>query len=932
MALSAYVLPQVIVYQEFANQPAAIAQTQWACIVGPQYDLHRYAVTAEQAGTLVSSTYDPENAACYPWPSMVAGNVVDFSYTEVTIADALLQYFHDPAGDTSVERWVGPNKNRIRATSQIFQTANGYSRSAALLRDVQVGDAIQLLASACGSPVILLANIVGLVADELAAIIEQAAVDTNNRHSTGAAATGTQTGGTLNEVVIDTVDGATYDGLAAGYPTDIYTVQVIGGGSGGVGSSAILKVTSGSGTDDQAAVTPAAFGAATYIGTRGLKVTFNNNGTSSSPDIDQVDFLLGQIFTFHVSQAFTPPTVLSGGVYNGATDTTYIITVTTGGEFASAPQVTVTTTTGVDLSGPTPVPTSGGAVIIGTQGTTIAFTGASGLCTGDRYYVPVVASQPGPVRTLILDRNLPEGLRGECLVGSSESSEPGGPPDLDVTLYIKKTIQVPENRAGFAPLVNWSQTAEEICMQSDIVSYDASWAIGGVLQPLPVKNGAVYITHRDLVMANSYTVGTVPDTTTTPAGTVDPDNPLAYGIYKALQNSGGQAVKYLGVGGTTSGPTLADWNLALGLLVGRTDVYGLVPLTQDEAVGQAFQAHVDSQSAPNKGRWRNCWLNQALPSTLAIYTANASGQPLLATIELSVGVPGTQYTTLESIGANFITKGVHVGDIVRALYTSDGFGNQTYSEFAVQSVLNQETILLATGPNAPVTVPAMFQVWRNPNADALAAEAATFPGTYSDRRVKLIWPDQVGDAGVIMPGYFLCAALAGLRSGVLPHQGLTNVEIKGFDDLSRTTQFFTSDQLDVLAASGYWIVTQDTNTGTVYSRQQLTTGDQTNINLREDSVTSNMDNLSYNFLNIMSPYIGRGNVTPTMITLLNGDLIGMIAQFKNTIASNILGPQILTGKIVSLAPDPVYRDRIDCTINITLPYPLNNLILHLVAV
>ena len=932
MALSAYVLPQVIVYQEFANQPAAIAQTQLACIVGPQYDLHRYAVAAEKDGTLVSSTYDPANQTCFGWPSLTPGNVVDEGYTEVTMENALLQYFYDPAGDASVEKWVGPNKNRFRAASQIFQTANGYSRSASLLRDVQAGDTVKLLASACGSPITVIANVIGLVADELVAIVEPATHDPNNKAPTTASATGSQTAGTLNEVEITSVNGASYDGLAAGYPSEVYTVTVIGGGAGGVGSSAILSVTSASGTDNQAAITPANFGSPTDIGTRGLKVTFDNSGASSSPDIDQVDFLIGQTFVFRVSQLFVPCSAASSGVYNGATDTTYIVTVTTGGLFAAKPQITVSTTTGVDISGPTQVLVSAGAVVVGTQGVQIAFTGAQGLCTGDRYYIPVTAKQPGAVRTIILDRNLPEGMRGECEVGSSSSSEPGGPPDLDVTIYINKTIQVPQDRQGYAPLVNWTQTATEICLEPGIIAYDASWQVGGILQPLPVMNGTVYITHRDLVLANSHAVGTVSSTSATPAGIVDPDNPLAYGIYKALQNSNGQAVKYVAVNGGVTGPALADWNTALGLLVGRNDVYGLVPLTQDKAVGQAFQAHVDSQSSPTKGRWRCCWLNQVLPSTLPIYTKDSSGHPLLATISLSSGVPGTQYTTLESPGANFITQGVRVGDIVRTLYTSDGFGNQSYSEFAIQSILNQETLLLATGPSSPVTVPSKFEVWRNPNADALATEAATFPGVYSDRRVKLVWPDVVGDAGVTMPGYFLCAALAGLRSGVLPHQGLTNVEVKGFDDLSRTTQFFTSDQLDVLAASGYWIVTQDTNTGTVYTRQQLTTGDQSDINMREDSVTSNMDNLSYNFLQIMAPYIGRGNVTPTMIKLLQGDLIGMIAQFKNTIASNTLGPQIITGQIVSLAPDTVYRDRIDCTINITLPYPLNNLVLYLVAV
>jgi hypothetical protein len=931
--MPAYVLPQVLVFQEFAQQPAALVQPQFACILGEQFDLHRYDAASEKSGIKVSGTYDPGVETCYGWPGRRPGGVVDETYTRVFFDNALLQYFHDPSGDPSVINWVAPGKNRIRADSKIFQTANGYTRSAELLRDVRAGDHVKLLASACASPVTLYANVVGLVADVLAAVVDAAASDIDNQGALSADVTGAQTAGPVNTVEMSSLDGSLYDGLADGYPQETYTIEVIGASVDGDATTAILKVTSASGLDNQAAVTPAAFGAPTTIGARGLKVTFDTTGTSSSsgPPVDPDDLLLGQIFTVEVSQAFSPPVPASGGTYAGLSDTTYIVEVTRGGAFGGTnPQVTVTTTTGIDISGPTDVPAAATDIAIGTNGTLIQFAGTA-MNKGDRYYVPVVAQRAGAVRTLVLDRNLPDAMRGVCAPSSSSA---GPPPDLDLTLYIVKNIEVTANRIGFAPLVNWTQSDTELCLQPGIVAYDAEWQSGGTLVALPVEDGEVYLQYRDRRPENCVAVGTINDAGQIPAvaGTVHPDNPLAFGLYKALENGNGEDVKYLAV--CSSSPvTLDDWLAALDILVGRNDIYSLAPLTQDKDVLDAVLAHCESQSAPEKGRWRICWLNLAATPVIPIYVNSVinPADPILATITDDPDTAGTQYTWLEASGEEFITKGVRAGDTVRALYTSDGFGNYTYSEFLVDAVLNEETIRLASGPASPVNVPSKIEIWRSLTKNELAENLALNPGLFSSRRAYLVWPDQVGNAGLTFPGYFLCAGLAGLRGGVLPHQGLTNVEIKGFDDLSRTVDYFSSSQLDTLAGAGYWIVTQDPNDGTVYTRHQLSTGDQSDLNMKEQNITTNMDSISYAFLNRMKVFIGRGNVTPTMLQILKGEILAIIEQFKNTIVSNQLGPQILSAVILEIKPDDLLKDRIVARISIDMPEPFNNLELHLIA-
>jgi len=305
---------------------------------------------------------------------------------------------------------------------------------------------------------------------------------------------------------------------------------------------------------------------------------------------------------------------------------------------------------------------------------------------------------------------------------------------------------------------------------------------------------------------------------------------------------------------------------------------------------------------------------------------------VLATIEDDPDTGGSQYTYVEVVDGLLITNGVRAGDTLRALYTSDGMGGTTYSEFVVDAVINEETLRLLAGPAAPVTVASKVEIWRTLTKTELATVQATKPGLFSSRRAYLVWPDQLGDAGLTVKGYYLCAALAGLRSGVLPHAGLTNVEILGFDDLSRVDPFFSANQLDTMAASGYWIVIKDNNDGSVYTRHQLSTGNQDSLFEKEQNITTNLDDISKLFLARMKQFIGRGNVTPTMIDIIRGEILAVISLLKNTNTSNRVGPQILSATIKELNVHPTLRDRVVARIELELPFPLNNIELHLVAI
>ena len=172
------------------------------------------------------------------------------------------------------------------------------------------------------------------------------------------------------------------------------------------------------------------------------------------------------------------------------------------------------------------------------------------------------------------------------------------------------------------------------------------------------------------------------------------------------------------------------------------------------------------------------------------------------------------------------------------------------------------------------------------------------------------------------------AALAGLSSGVVPQQGLTNVEIAGFDDLTRTTEFFNQVQLTTIAKAGTWVVTQADaqalNPGAVFTRQQLTT-DTSTIENGEDTFVRNPDSISFLFFKRLSNRIGKSNITPTLLDLMRTETLAVIEFLKTAGFNERIGGQITDGDLIRLIQSPVLKDRVLVELDLLLPPPLNNL-------
>lgn len=966
--MSSYVKPQVLVFQEFRIVPTEITEPLRAHIAGPHAVLHRYSVADEKNASRLG-VYNRLEDTCYSWPGREPGSNVDYEYTKLYIDDAMLLYYEHNIG-SPVEHNVTavPGKtNWIQSNVLSFKTNGGYPRSNVFLdRDVQLGDVVYLRCvtdteDACVEHE-LTTYVTGFASEAVDSVIEPAFVDANNQNTASAnTAITTVHGSTLNNCVgVEVSEASSYNGLASGDVTEEYLIEVIKSSTSGC-NAARLRVTSASGRDNVAEAPPGDFGDDTAVGTRGLKVVFTNTGdetcaaTAASNGISADNFVVGQKWRVVVTQAYvkvlanTVPLDIDNldeagnilGEFAGLKNDTYVIECTKGGAWASQPEITVRTVKGLDFSGPTVVSATNydEAIAIGSSGVRINFSGSStiaGLRKGDKWYVPVTATAAGSVRRLILRDDLP---------GAMLSA-----PELDLKLFIKDDIQVSQNRIGFAPQVNYTMEETQICVKEGIIAYHPEWTSAGAEQPLEVRDGTLYVEYREWLSELADQVNAINNTGDLGVikGQLDPDNPLKWGVYKALANSNGTAVKYTAVAepdlydtdGKKTGVNLDSWVAVLERLKGRDDFYNLVPLTFDRQVQNLWAAQTVSESNEFANNWKSTFAAlQSRPTVMVVgegatiggVAGNVIAEPVLAVLEDDPDATNTQYTRLRvpTGSGYFIANNVRPGDVVRYLYTVDGFGEEQYEEFVVDEVISETTLRLYSGSDAAVSVPQRFEIYHNNNRNEIADDIAALAAAFGSRRVVAVWPDQVGEGGKLQPGYYLAAALAGLASGVVPQQGLTNVEVAGFDDYSRSYKYFNETQLNRMAEAGVWIVTEDRD-GTPHTRHAVTT-DNLDLNRREEMIRRNVDSMSYLFLRRLRPYIGRTNVTPSMITLLRNQLTVVIDTLKTNGNTDEVGPQLIDGAISVLRIHPLLKDRIEVVLNLTVPAPLNNIELHLVV-
>jgi len=492
-------------------------------------------------------------------------------------------------------------------------------------------------------------------------------------------------------------------------------------------------------------------------------------------------------------------------------------------------------------------------------------------------------------------------------------------------------------------LLTWSQTAAELTVQAGITATDSEiYNLSGAIA-LPVVANADYgytnveVEYRawdTSLVANPVLVQTTADLEQIP-GELSADNPLKWASMLALTNSGNVGFYVI----PTLPSDLDSWQAALDASMGIDDIRSVAPLSYSPEVLSLVQANVEAASGPITQMWRAGWF--ALPSFPTVPVigqgsdivghtepTTTDGAMAMGTVSDDVTTAGVAYTQLDATSGNvqFVTEGVRPGDVVRILYTLDDNNNEVYQTFVVDEVINETRLILSSGFSAPQSVATRFQVWRNLTQTEEANKIGDLAASYGSRRIVAVYSGRPDIGGARHGGYFMSAALAVYASSVVPHRSLTRAEIRGFSAVPDVTRF-TQEQKRVMAAKGVWLVDRARD-GSIYTKDAVTTS-TTDINHRYESVTRNLDDISYRFRDFFAPFVGVTNVTESNRIRLQMGVDNILSLLQTQRFTAGLGAQLISGELVSFEISSVFRDRYIVRVSLVVPYALNGLDIYL---
>jgi hypothetical protein len=446
------------------------------------------------------------------------------------------------------------------------------------------------------------------------------------------------------------------------------------------------------------------------------------------------------------------------------------------------------------------------------------------------------------------------------------------------------------------------------------------------IQPSPeliygqVMSASVYFAYQALRTDLSGTINefTSIDDVIGLLGDTTNNNPLALGLTLALANTTG---RIFGIGIATND---LNGHLAAMTLAESQRLYCLVPLTQDLATLEAYQAHVDQMSIPASASWRIVLVNTVQPTTQNIGQYSLSF-PNTNSGNNTVTLQGSSYV-LTASNATFITDGVVAGDVVNIVSSSPSTDVGTH---IVQTVVsNQQLVIAASATGTAVSYYITRALTKAQQATAVAATSTTF----HDKRVTHIQPDLAGvtinGTTQYLPGYYLCAALGGMVSGFPVQQGFTNIGIAGIEDLKHSNYYYGKEDLNTMAAAGTFLIVQATQGGIPYVRHEQTT-DISVLQYRELLVVKNWDFLSYFYYDKLQPFIGSWNITVDTLNVIR-QTINASSQLLMSQKLPKIGPPLISATIQSLVQDPNNQDTVNCNLLIQVVYPLNYLNLYLI--
>jgi hypothetical protein len=642
-----------------------------------------------------------------------------------------------------------------------------------------------------------------------------------------------------------------------------------------------------------------------------------------SPSLSE-ELTVGQSFVFNVYGVYDQLSVSqvvgsdTGNGYTGPVDTIYSLEVIEGTAAGiSGAVVRISSSSGLEASSTVAISDST-PFLVGGFGLRAAFDFSSppdqlGLRTGDVYYIRAKAATQSAT---VFDKVILSGPASNLSLFNNTET----PISVEFRLPFSGEIESSDAPVG---LVAWSvSTAGGVTVEPQLSLNVPDRSAGYTWVPFKTGVGTLKALFRAVYPPESddrlFLVEDQSDIVSV-AGVIDPRNPVAFGAQKALIAAEDSPVWIL----LTDGESAEDFSAALETIENRDDTYSIALMTDDVLVMGVGVAHVNGSSSQSKMHWRRLYVGSDSPGEYTLLGLKSNQSNYSATISASEG--GNVYVVAEE-GTNFTASNVESGSIFRL---------NTGERYIVGEVVSDNELLLETGPESPISSPVAFTVL-SPNTPRSQADyIISRSRALGNRRCMHVWCEGAtteGSSGTsTVSSKFFAAEIAGLRSKLLPHQGLSR---RGLYAASSATPMFarySQSLLNEIAANGTAIVMQDSESSGLYLRHQLTTNPNDGLLYYEDSVGVNIDSVSFHIKSVLDGYVGKYNVNSKTVNAIQSILESVLSELTTVDEGDQFGPQIIDIARLQISIPAGQADTLAILVQVYVPVPLNKILVTLQA-
>ena len=347
--------------------------------------------------------------------------------------------------------------------------------------------------------------------------------------------------------------------------------------------------------------------------------------------------------------------------------------------------------------------------------------------------------------------------------------------------------------------------------------------------------------------------------------------------------------------------------------------------------------------------------------------------PISGSCVANVVVNDALYNQLNDDSATFLAAGVRAGDTIEIPLDPNDYGPSAFDgrvqRFTVATVLNENRLRIANGfddeSSLARELPHFFsrdlpdrfiddvspsaiayRVRRTLSTDDQVTTLMAVAQSVRSKRLAIMWPDLVGVSDLrdgslaratasvrtlagTQPSWALACAVAGVIAGTPAQMGLTGGSFIGFDALVNSGDHFSPEQLAQISDGGFFLCTQEVEGALPECLHQLTT-DPSTLETGEVSVVKNIDFVAIFFQQLLKRYLGKYNNIPEALNEIYRSVSDATTLLQGRFIARI-GPPLLSGSIVSLAPSDSAADTVEMFYSGKVPRPLNNIAFHLVV-